>query len=285
MKMAILCFEPRLKYFVEYLNSLVFEFTAQGIETEIITELSNTKKITQFQVCLILQDFAKIDVLTLYDRGIFLFLLNTEQMSIDSRRNRVAITSVHNIELVDYSLANMQLANIKGWYLPYLFQTEEIAQLKKFVSCTKKYDVVFCGTPSKRRVRVLSALKKRGISILIVTAWGDERDQLISQGKILLNIHYKKSSLIFESIRCDRWIFAGIPVVSENFILSEENDTSPMMHLCEYDDLVETVESVLANYSTTKIDQSAMFAEISHKRKQYSNKFIEHIKNLSSTKS
>ena len=45
--------------------------------------------------------------------------------------------------------------------------------------------------------------------------WGEARDKEIASCKLLLNIHHNNDYNIFDSIRCDRWIFAGMPVISE----------------------------------------------------------------------
>jgi len=277
MKIALLCYQPRLQYFIEYLLSLQPEFTAQGIECELITELSDIEKICRSQISLILQDFAEVDALTLYDRGQKIFLINTEQLSHNSKRDRIALTAIEGIELIDYNIINLKLAMIQGWYIPYQYREAEIAKLRSFLAQPKKYDVVFCGAPSKRRLRILSALKKRGFSILIVSAWGDERDRLIAQGKVLLNIHCKKSFLIYESLRCDRWLFAGMPVVSENVPLVDEIDVAPLMFLCEYNKLVETVAMVLENYPSCQEKSREIIPEIIEQRKEYLKTFVQYL--------
>ena len=112
---------------------------------------------------------------------------------------------------------------------------------------------------------------------MIVSAWGDERDRLIAQGKVLLNIHCKKSFLIYESLRCDRWLFAGMPVVSENVPLADEIDVTPLMFLCEYDQLVETVAMVLENYPACKERSRELIPEIAAKRKEYLKAFTQYL--------
>ena len=118
------------------------------------------------------------------------------------------------------------------------------------VTATEKtYDVVFVGWISQRRKNIVTELTKRGFKVLIMERkWGTSRDIDISKAKLLLNIHYHESYNIYEAIRCDRWIFAGMMVVSEDSIDTNLLDTKDLVEFEKYDNLVNKVIDVLHNY-------------------------------------
>ena len=66
--------------------------------------------------------------------------------------------------------------------------------------------------------------KKKNINVKIVTGWNDERDKIIANSKILLNVHCYTNYNIYESLRCDRWLFSGNIVVTENSYDDNNND-------------------------------------------------------------
>ena len=75
-----------------------------------------------------------------------------------------------------------------------------------------------------------------------VRGWRDERDNIIGQSKILINIHYTKDYTIFEHFRCDRWIPTNVIIVSENSISDENNEFTKFIKIFKYEQIVDVRE-------------------------------------------
>jgi hypothetical protein len=170
-----------------------------------------------------------------------LSFLNLEHLTCKLNNKIIMKYMYPELDYYDYSLDNINIYG-KGKYLPYIENIEETKKLKKLMNVNKKYDVIFCGTYSKRRKNVIYYLLKKGINIkYFCKKFGDSRDKLIGQSKILLNIHEYNNWRIYESLRCERWRFAGMPIISENCI-SELPDG---IIGCNYNDIYNTIINLL----------------------------------------
>jgi len=162
--------------------------------------------------------------------------LNTEQLSRSAKLEELADMLIKYFEVSqqfldvwDYSKANIALllehATIKQnrwlcwmfFYMPFRPVDEDVASLKHLLQVTPKvFDFAILGSLSERRLNVANKFKNMGFSVNVVAGvFGRERDVAIASCKILLNIHYADDYLIFEQARCNRWIAAGMPVMSE----------------------------------------------------------------------
>ena len=177
--------------------------------------------------------------------------INTEHMSdiTHLQYNRRYILS--NVDVYDYSLENIKIFG-RGTYLPYRITEKETSFLKRCLLSEKKYDVCVIFTPehSDRRKYIVDELIKRGVSIDIISQkWGDDRDYRVGQSRILLNVHYESTWLIYESIRCERWRAAGMTIISER-----SNGPMPDGVIeASYDKLVETVIATIAKLRIRQI--------------------------------
>jgi GR25 family glycosyltransferase involved in LPS biosynthesis len=79
-----------------------------------------------------------------------------------------------------------------------------------------QYDYVCVGTASPHRNEVLGALSAAGHTMLQVSdVRAADRDRLIASAGALLNVHYDSDYGVYESVRCSRWLRAGMRVVTE----------------------------------------------------------------------
>src|SRR5882672_5370924 len=103
----------------------------------------------------------------------------------------------------------------------------------------KTHDVVFFGSINYRRKKILLELEAAGLSVLLVPfgVYGAERDELLAQAKLCINIHYYESA-IFEAVRCSYLAQNGLPVVSEESTGGEANLWC--IGSASYDKLVES---------------------------------------------
>jgi hypothetical protein len=146
-----------------------------------------------------------------------------------------------NIKYYDYSLYNIKLIGF-GTYLPYKYNINEIIKLKKFLNVPKIYDVIMIGTESSRRNEIVNHLMQKKINIIFISnIFGDDRDKIIGKAKILLNIHGEDNFKIYENIRCERWRFAGMTIISEKCI----DNVPKEIITCKYEDIVDTIINVL----------------------------------------
>ena len=83
-----------------------------------------------------------------------------------------------------------------------------------------------------------------GIKVLICEDWGRERDINLAKCKYILNIHWNDEYKIFETIRCNRLLQAGIKIISEDSIDMYEN---PNLLKCVYDNLIKFTEDLIKN--------------------------------------
>lgn len=180
-------------------------------------------------------------------------LLNTEQITRPEYVKQTIEVISGGLTIFDYSLENVDNIAVMGGHpllLRYQFNSEEVDFLK--ASSTQDVDVVFTGTLSPRRMHIIAELRKAGVAVNVVDGWGKDRDKRLMRGKILLNIHYREDYMVYESIRCDRCLFAGMIVVTEKSNRQDLVDINPLLIIEDYDNLVSRTLSVLVNYEAEK---------------------------------
>jgi len=182
-----------------------------------------------------------------------IFLINTEQLTRKQHYDSIQKLLNKGIVILDYDLYQSSLTKAKNHlYLPYQYSPIENEYLSNLVKNTPKiYDVAFCSTNgSKKRNGIFSQLKNNGISVINVTGWKNHRDMEIAKAKILINIHYDDDYNIFEHFRCDRWVFAGMLVITENSLSDDLLDIKDLMIIAEYEKLAQTTMNVIKNYDS-----------------------------------
>lgn len=117
----------------------------------------------------------------------------------------------------DFSRRNLEeiaqrTGNIRLHYLPPGYVSE--------LTCIKSaplqdIDVLFYGSVNERRARILEQLSAAGLKVeAVFGAYGEQRNQLISRAKVVLNLHYYNSR-IFEIVRVFHLLANGKAVVAE----------------------------------------------------------------------
>lgn len=134
----------------------------------------------------------------------------------------------HKHQIWDYNhrnisiLANYGIKDVR--FLVFGYQRElDTIDLKPVVDC--KYDVLFYGSSNPRREKVFSDLEQRGVKIKkIWMSFGKERDSLVADSKIVLNLHYYES-MMFEIVRVHYLVNNGVAVIAE---INEETSIHPL---------------------------------------------------------
>ena len=130
----------------------------------------------------------------------------------------------------------------------------------------KTVDVLFFGTMSERRARVLVDLEALGLKVEVVAgAYGSELAPAIRRAKLVLHIHYYESAL-FPIARFVQPVMMGVPIVCETSVFSEHGDWSHSgIVFADYAHLAETCHEL--------IDSPERMA----RRAQMAREFVHHI--------
>jgi hypothetical protein len=109
---------------------------------------------------------------------------------------------LENFSSWDYSSQNIKLIQQQGVKSPILFEIGYHERLSRIAQNLKqKVDILFYGSLTEKRVKVLSDLERRGVRVKRVFGlYGAERDFWISRSKIVINLH-AHATKIFEIIR------------------------------------------------------------------------------------
>lgn len=185
---------------------------------------------------------------TFVSPGTNVYLFNTEQMSQPERFSHVKSLVDRGYTIIDYSIANIRRLK-SGLYVPYRINAKETERLKSF-SSEKVYDVGIVGISSQRRRDVVDKLRDLGINVAVTSGWKDVRDKEVGKCKLLLNLHVEGDFNIFEHIRCDRWIFAGMTLVSESSEIEKELDIYKSVVWSSYAEISEAVLNTLGKLNS-----------------------------------
>ena len=162
---------------------------------------------------------------------------NTEQMSrprilhdfVNAWRHVSAMCPSHiTLEIWDFShwnaakLRDALGTGVRVTVYASSSATDTDALRALFLSTPKEFDFAFVGTASPRRTEAIERARARGFTVHQVDGWGLERDAQIARARALLNIHFASDYQVFESVRCVRWLAAGMPVVTEPCINNDE---------------------------------------------------------------
>jgi len=149
-------------------------------------------------------------------------------------------------EVWDYSAENCKILAAKGIVARHVPLVSPAAYVQQIKDLRKDviYDVGFCGSVCWnmvcRRQVILNKLRDAGVSVLFVNKFGLERDKELAKCRVILNIHFAEDYKIFEQVRCDVWLRAGVPVISETSL-----DDDPRCINVPYNSIVETTVNVL----------------------------------------
>lgn len=196
-----------------------------------------------------------------------LWLFVSEQTTISgvTLQYRHESNRFSNLRLLHYSDANAATLlapdaenghrRLRHYVVPFVpCQTETFA---RYWQTEKRYDVAFVGRPSSRRDAILQ-LVRRKYSVVVVKAFGGDRDAVIAQSRVLVNVHYRDDYRILESLRCVQAFMCGTLVVTERSEPQRHSLVERTFHVAEhYEDLVPTIERVLGQYSSLHARQLA----------------------------
>ena len=215
-----------------------------------INSLSNAIYTTSYSD--ILEDDIVIFVYEVFDDRVKHYsFLNTEPLNLESRLNHVK--SIKAKFIYDYSKSNITILNNNGIFntkfLEYRYNQEEVDFLieQKVIPI---YDFgIICSAglwtsdpdliQPPRRHKVVKHLIASGFTVNIISGFSKERDIELGKCKTILNIHgelLNVTSGIFEHLRCNRLLYAGYNILSEESLFMDPEFIYPTLKFIGYDD-------------------------------------------------
>jgi hypothetical protein len=157
----------------------------------------------------------------LHDPTASIVFINTEQLTAPHNIKEFRVyTRRPDVAVFDYCKANMRLSGLtRHGHFPLEENAEETKELKAILHavggarCT--HDAAVVGSPTGRRLTMVKALISAGLDVVFIKGFGVERDERIAACRVLLNLHAYSNFTLYEALRCDRWLYAGMPIVTE----------------------------------------------------------------------
>lgn len=196
--------------------------------------------------------------------------LNVEMLSEEIRMNHIINLLKYNIQIADYSQANIMFLKeyakhynvpIKKEvvYLPYQYNLRDQVQLQN-MDDKYDYDIGIINALPKtsdtvdksntyRRTKLWNDLQKTKWKTINILGWDKERDELIKRCKVIINIHHFEAFNIFEHIRCDRMIWAKKIIVSDKSMHMDKLDITRFIFCEEFDEIIPRTEKILENFT------------------------------------
>jgi len=179
-------------------------------------------------------------------------IVNLEQLdSAVWLKGRYYYHLVQKYQVWDYSHNNIKvlkskgITNVKKFEVGYSPSLETTTRLSAKID--KDIDVLFYGCINKRRLTMLKRLSAKHKVSVYNNVWGEERDELITRAKIVLNIHFYDAKIL-EVVRLSHLVANRAFVISEPGWDDSVNTVwSNRVVMTSYDDMVDTVTKYLAD--------------------------------------
>lgn len=155
--------------------------------------------------------------------------------------------------VLDYSVHNKRALQRHGVKTP--IRILEMGFSEKLVKISdnpnKDIDVLFIGSISPRRQAIIDKIKAKGFNAVShFGVYGEERDNLLSRAKVIVNSHYYSDNLI-ESVRISYYLANGLFVVSEDSQCPyEDAEWEEGVVFAPYSELADTCLRWLDNWDT-----------------------------------
>ncbi|AVL93869.1 hypothetical protein mvi_509 [Megavirus vitis] len=250
MEISVYVAPGNRKYLIEYIQIFEIYYNAKIIQLqpyninkeELDKQTSKNIIFVSLVPCDILNDLEQI--LPEYN----IFVINVDQFSV-RRLDYFLNIMTKGIRVIDYSEQNINFTkNPKHFCVPLFYNNNIVVN----TNYEKIYDIGFTGFMTERRRNIINALKKI-YKVIVIDLFGQERDIILKQCKIVLNIHaFDNSDAITEVMRCYPVIYNKTLVISENTTLSETNSYNRSINnfiiFTSYNKIIKKCHSVLDNY-------------------------------------
>jgi hypothetical protein len=179
-------------------------------------------------------------------------LFNMEQLGSDSPWSDAGYAR----ELACWTVADYHTANV-SWLLRTNGPAQRVHEIPVVPGASVVFardadeppsvDVLFYGTPSPRREKVLDQLRAAGLGVEVVNgAYAWELAPALQRARLVLHVHYYETRL-FPVARMLQPVASGLPVVCETSLCPALNDWSGSgIVFADYDRLAEACIALLA---------------------------------------
>lgn len=183
-----------------------------------------------------------------------LWLLVLEQTTITQFRHLYTrhTEDYRNVRFIHYSEANARnlfdhnlALKTRHYHLPFLPCSS--APFERYRNQPKLFDVAFVGNRLFRRQALLDNISPF-FNVNLIEAWGETRDNLIAQSKVLINVHNGENHRILESLRCVPALMLGTVVVSEKSFRQTLSDVEKQIRFSSYYNLLDELNETLRNF-------------------------------------
>ena len=144
----------------------------------------------------------------------------------------------NSIAIWDYSVKNkdlyLDIPFNKFYYNPFPVIYSNDVSVKNNI----KYDVLFYGAENTRRCNILNNLAQKYNICIKYGFFGDQRDELIKQSKIVINLHYYKNSVL-ETARINEVLKFGKLVITEKSIEGDDYNENYYKNVVSYFDIIK----------------------------------------------
>lgn len=156
------------------------------------------------------------------------------------RRSEALRRACPGVAWLNYSAVNARVFGDEPWPLRRLLSP---VRARPWPTASGGPDVLFVGSPSARRTRVLAQLRVEGLKVCAPTGpvFGSDLAYLEAASRLVLNIHYYTPG-IFEAFRVVPAIHRGARVLSE---VSEGGEGAEWCECVPYDRLVRRAIEIL----------------------------------------
>jgi len=196
-------------------------------------------------------------------------IVNLEQLYDDSTwiKRGFYLDILKKYQVWDYSLDNIEWLKTKEIFNVKHFKIGKSPAFEYPINNntvdTKSIDVLFYGSMNNRRREIINKLRKLNYNVVTVNAWGKNREDLINNSRIVLNIHFF-STFILEILRIIPLIANNHFVITETSSYPDNNDEwKENIVTVDYDSIVDTVKYYLNNQEMIpdKVKQAKDFYE------------------------
>jgi hypothetical protein len=202
-----------------------------------------------------------------------IYIFNTEQLKI---RNQHILNYSNNINYIEWSDCNISYytncLKSKVFVIPYQVNFNEI------LNKTKVNDVcMITKRQSEYRLEIFNECKKIIPNITSIVGFGNIRDELLFNHKILINASLEPNCSILEQFRVNRCIYNRIIIISDKKD-DRENDfilNKYIIYVENYKDIPNTVKNVLDNY---KLFYDKIYGNFDFEIEKIDNLFMKYLK-------
>lgn len=194
-------------------------------------------------------------------------LYNLEQLG-GNDLHLISPDLIRRYHIWDYSPANLPFWKQRG-IDPQVVQLGYVPQLTRIKpEPFQPIDVLFYGAISPRRKSVIKEiLEIPNLKFHWGVGFGKERDPLIAQSKVVLNVHYYDKPQLFEQVRC-AYLFAN-----RKCVVSEESEDYPpalagACRVVPYDQLSQACHELVKNVDERLRYQQRGYELFSKQREQ-----------------